>query len=707
MQPLTFGWEFRSPESESWLPAQVPGHVHLDLIRNGIISNPNEKLYEQSCQWVDERDWEYRTAFHFSPSPNLPRVILRFEGLDTIATVLLNGKKIAESESMFVPLEADITHQVKEGENVLTVRFQSAVKTGNKRKAAYFKQEGIGSKTAGFEERAFVRKAPYMSGWDWGPRLVSCGIWKPVTLICRAENEVSSAPSPSAAPMAQLIRNDDEFGQSFEFHQNGRRLWIRGANWIPDTSFPSEINPQRLERILDACHASKINMLRVWGGGLYESDLFYELCRERNILVWQDFLFACSYYPESEEFLKRAASEAREAILRLRKHPNLVLWCGNNENHTMWDAPWHHGDARPDRFYGKIIYEEILPRLVQELDPDRPYIPSSPIGGNKANDDGIGDNHVWDVWHGRGDWRFYEESKSRFASEFGFASAPCMKTWSETLTSTDVAPDHPEVRGHDKTGKPWDVYRGMVELHYPKAETLQDWVYYSQLNQRDAMKAALEHYRRSDFCAGTLIWQANDCWPVQSWSLFDFEARPKAAAFELKRIHDNLLISLQRDKTKVHVHLINDGTADAWGELRIRAVSLESGEMLREEKCLQAASAGSRQRVTTFDLSGLNTRTTLLWAEYGPVNAWSLLVDPKLAAVPEPQPIGIKLEADILTLMLESPVVDLMLTSDGDPTPFESNFITSPAGGELSVRLKQPVSKIELRSLAGHHPVRF
>lgn len=706
---LNQGWEFRQVGTSAWHPAQVPGHVHLDLQRSGIIAEPVTEQHELGCQWVDEADWEYRTRFNWGAEGVAGPIHIRFQGLDTVATVSLNGVEIGKSDNMFVPMSIDVTSHLIEGTNELAVSFESAVGVGKQRREAYFAKEGIMPEVGGFDERAFVRKAPYMSGWDWGPRLVSCGIWKPVELITGPVPSTTSETAGSAPPLATLVRTPDSLGESFEFHQNGKRQWIRGANWIPDSNFPSQLSPARLAQALDACQEAGINMLRVWGGGLYESDLFYELCLERGILVWQDFIFACSYSPDDEAFLASIEAEARAAILRLRRFPNLVIWCGNNENHTMWDAPWHQGASRPSRFYGEVIYEKLLPTLVAELDPGRPYIPSSPTSGTgsgsplKANDEHSGDSHVWDVWHGRGDWRYYEESKTRFASEFGFASAPCLKTWSNAISAIDATPTNPIVRHHDKTGKDWATFKGMVELHYPPAATLEDWIYFSQLNQRDAMRCALEHYRRGDFCSGTLIWQLNDCWPVQSWSLYDCDWRPKAAAFEAKRIHADILLSIEQSKSLMKVHAINDGLVDAWGRLTITAIDLTSGEVLRTSEADFLAKADSRTMAAEFDVAGLNNRQTIITAQFGATSAWRLLTEPKQLALPEPGILNIEIHPDRLCLHVSGPLVDLMLTDEGDPSAFATNFLTLTAPGPHWIRLKREISSVRARSLAGHH----
>ncbi|MGV3722659.1 MAG: glycosyl hydrolase 2 galactose-binding domain-containing protein, partial [Actinomycetota bacterium] len=349
------GYPQPNVQRQRWLPASVPGHVHLDLIANGVIQDPFFRLGELGCRWVDEADWAYRTTFHWSPDPALPRRVLRFEGLDTVCELFLNDERIAAHDSMFLPLEVDVTDRLREGENELRIEFRSAVRTGQERRAAYFAAEGLPNVLERFDERAFVRKAGYMWAWDWGPRLVSCGIWRPVALVEYAarlrsftvrqerlpdgrfrvwsetdaegdaeltlsfgEHTIVSRTSaveeldliidqpqlwwpngmgeqhlyPTAAKLdsgdeirkqiglkaVELRRQPDQFGESFELVVNDRSVWARGANWIPNDSFPSRITPEDYRSQIEACRKLGFSMLRVWGGGLYESEAFYDAC---------------------------------------------------------------------------------------------------------------------------------------------------------------------------------------------------------------------------------------------------------------------------------------------------------------------------------------------------------------------------------------------------------------------------------------------
>jgi beta-mannosidase len=826
---LHSGWEFAQTalvgqkvgfSKTEWLPANVPGHVHLDLVANGIIADPFVRMNELGCQWVDETDWTYRTSFEWTAREHLPRRVLRFEGLDTVCTIFLNGEQVASHDNMFVPLEVDVTDRLQEGRNDVEIRFESASRIGRERMAEYFAQEGLAPDTERFEERSFVRKAQYMFGWDWGPRLVSCGIWKPVALLefearildvhvtqkfreggivelqVRSEvegegvvvhtlegqeplvgdgsillhqpdrwspktptvYEFQSALLPTSADLSfflsseeeldeeeeeegfqmaralwnaaldmlvqnvgivetRLLREKDEYGESFEFAVNGGPVWARGANWIPDHSFPSIVDETRLADRLQKAKDMGFNMLRIWGGGLYESDAFYDLCDQLGILVWQDFPFACAYYPDGEAMQEVMREEAARNIKRLRNHPCLALWCGNNENHEMHFNAWGDREKHPKRYYGAQLYDGMLPEVVRELDPGRDYIASSPIGTppdekvvdekrRGPNADGYGDQHNWDVWHGRGDWRHYSDSKGRFSSEYGFASAAGLKVWENALGEEDWHPRSPVVRWHDKTGKGEDTFHGFVELHYPKSDSLEDWVYYSQLNQRDALRHGVEHYRRSPFCRGSLIWQLNDCWPTQSWAILDSDGTYKALAYELRRLYADLMLSIVRENEIVRVHIANEDDVDYQGVITLKAYSTLTGELLRTAEEVAQLDSNERGVFLETSVEGLPINETVLFASFYYAETWQLLGEPKNTRFNVPGEILASTSEDgYLHLKFQGPVIDLMLSVDGDTAPFRHNFITT-AEGEAWVSIEGRVTRFEARSLAGFHPVR-
>jgi len=411
---------FHRPQIQTadWLLGNIPGHIHRDLVDNGIIADPFTDRHEIGCAWVDDTDWTYQTEFDFQPSDELPTRALRFEGLDTVCAIFLNDDLIASHDNMFVPLELDVSSKLRTGKNSLRVEFKSAVKTGIERRKKFFEEQSLPWDTVWFDERAFVRKAGYMSGWDWGPRLVSCGIWKPVQLLqyrsriksfhvhteplangafrLRTETIVEGDDQPKVQFASQtydgdldivvespelwwpngygaptlheisailesghrvnkkigfrtieLTREPDSQGESFDFVVNEKKIWARGANWIPNDSFPSRITDRDYKRQVETCQELNMNMLRVWGGGLYESDAFYDACDENGILVWQDFPYACSYYPDDDAACASADQEAHYQIERLRDRTSLALWCGNNENLVLWESQWGGKEKSP------------------------------------------------------------------------------------------------------------------------------------------------------------------------------------------------------------------------------------------------------------------------------------------------------------------------------------------------------------------------
>jgi len=461
------------------------------------------------------------------------------------------------------------------------------------------------------------------------------------------------------------------------------------------------------------------NMLRVWGGGLYETDEFYDLCDELGLLVWQDFPFACAYYPDDEPWQHTIRAEAAENIKRLRNHPCLAIWCGNNENlelHTNWGRP----PRRPEHYYGVNHYENVLPEIVKQLDPGRSYISTSPIGEDPNNDGkaekqtgpnsgGFGDQHCWDVWHGRGDWKYYADSTGRFSSEYGFVSSCSTALWSKTIEDVDWDPHSKVVQWHDRTGKGHETFHGYVKLHYPDSITLEDWVYYSQLNQRDALRFGVEHYRRSEFCRGSLIWQLNDCWPVQSWAILDSDGDYKALGYELRRLYDDNLLSIDRDGDKVTVWAMNDGLEPWFSSVTLTASNLTTGEILMEWTGDIELDPDNRMPVLHASIHGLAVPDVLLTAtdEDGAQSTWQLLAEPKSARLPSPEPLIVSTaEEGVLTILCSTPLVDLMLTEDGSPSPFVDNFITMPQAGVFAVRVSRVPDAIEARSLAGEHKIK-
>jgi beta-mannosidase len=689
---------------KTWLPATVPGHVHLDLVKAGAIGDPFFRMQEAGCQWVDEADWTYRATFTVDAERLAARGaqghhFLHFHGLDTLARVYLNDTLLGTAENFFLPYRFDVTDRLQEGENTLRVEFDSALQAGRERAAAYL---GDGTSEHGqqtyfnFPPRAFVRKPQYMFGWDWGPELVSCGIWQPVELITIPDVEIvdwriaytfsdavttaiqvevtvekyTSAPlrvgvalyapgdntpsenlpdapgrytvtlsiphqkvvrwspngsgtqkryllnlrvweileDPTDAPIivahkgvsigfrtAELIQEPDADGKgaSFLFRINGLDTYIKGANWIPDGCFPGAITDAQLRQRLTQARDAGFNMLRIWGGGLYESDTFYSLCDELGLLVWQDFAFSCAMYPDDlPEFRELVRQEAATAVRRLRHHPSLTLWCGGNENVELFENRWS-GAAQATQFFGDKLIHEDFPTVLAAEDPHTPYWPNSPYSGVEgipSKSPAYGDEHYWRVWHAQsgstGDWVHYAESDCRFSSEFGFAAPAGPNAWKQCMVPTDQTVSSLVSHWHDKTRKGYETYLSYIGLHFPKPHTFADLIYYGQANQAEALKFGVEHWRRlKGRCWGTLFWQLNDCWPTHSWSVIDSAGEPKAACYAAKRFYAPLLVSLKQTGATIEAHVVNDTLRSLQGQLVLRLVSCSNGDILQETRC--------------------------------------------------------------------------------------------------------------------------
>ena len=514
----------------------------------------------------------------------------------------------------------------------------------------------------------------------------------------------------------RLLRETDAVGRSFEFEVNGRKVYARGANWIPDDSFVSRASP---ERIKDWPRLG-FNMLRVWGGGLYESEAFYDACDEAGIMVWQDFPYGCMYYPDSDPDVALARDEAAHHVRRLRDRASLALWCGNNENEVMWLGPWGGKETAPPRYYGERIYNEALPQALEAHGNGTDYIRTSPIGFEIENpsiserEERFGDSHYWDVWHGRGDWKFYGESETRFSSEYGFASAPSDDVWRASLAPSDDDPRSADVWWHNKTGKKPEVFTGYVELHYPVARTLEDWTYTSQLNQRDAMRHGVEHFRRSPFCRGSLIWQINDCWPVQSWALEDYHRLLKPAGQEMARVYAAAMVSLVLTETSVEAWLVHDGPAPESGTLRVQTVDTITGEMRELGSSEVSLAPGERLKALELDLSGLDRgrRALVATLDDRPETArWAYLSEPKDMQLGSSS-LSASVEGDRLVVRVEGFVGDLVVWDEADPravlgpwTGLAGRAAVTVAKGTAIFPLGGPVTRLRGRSLAGEHEI--
>jgi beta-mannosidase len=481
----------------------------------------------------------------------------------------------------------------------------------------------------------------------------------------------------------ELIEEPDEEGKTFIFRINDQNVFCKGANWVPADSFLPKVNYEQYFKLLTLAADANFNMLRVWGGGVYEDDHFYNLCDQLGIMVWQDFMYVCAGYPEEEWFLREAEREAMEAVLRLRGHPSIVVWCGNNENQWLHNILWRTRD-KVERLYGSEIYESLLLQVSKFLDPTRPYRPSSPFGGEDASGRHEGDRHNWEVWSQGIDYPAYLKDTGRFISEFGWQAPPTMELLKAYLEDADLTPNSHAFKAHEKQTGGLEVLRALLAIHYPVPDDLSLFVLYGQLNQGDALKTAVTHWRSRMFkTSGCLIWQLNDCWPVISWSLIDYGLNPKAAYFNVKRAFKPVIAPLIVKDDKVTCYVVNETAKQTDFDFTFQVVRF-NGKILYETKKTVHPDAFTSQLVLEVpceELPLLDDCVLTVKLENGGKTVYvdSLTVrEAKDLKLPKPQiqPAIRKIGADKFEVTLASTVYAkaVYLHCEGFRAGFEDNF---------------------------------
>jgi beta-mannosidase len=667
--PLDSGWTLTcarsvgAPPLSAAVPAMVPGTVHTDLLAARLIPDPYLDLNEIAVDWVGRCDWRYELTFDWHDD-GASNVELVCPGLDTFAQVVLNGAIVAETANMNRTYRFDIGGLLREGENTLSILFESAWTRGEALAARYEPRPNNYPGPANL-----MRKMACNFGWDWGPTLVTSGIWKPISLeswsgarIASVRPEVTlhgadghvrahvdideagqgltlrasvagviaalpvgSGPLELAVPqpalwwphglgsqplydlVIELIDNGtvidswsrrigfrslrldtsaDDAGTAFTFVINDVPVYICGANWIPDDCFLPRVTPERYAARIAQAKGANINMLRVWGGGIYETDAFYDACDASGMLVWQDFLFACAAYPEEGDLPAEIEAEARDNIVRLMPHPSLVLWNGNNENIWGW-FDWGWQGVLEGRSWGQGYYLDLLPRLVAELDPTRPYWAGSPYSGSMdihPNDPAHGCSHVWDVWNDIG-YEHYADSVPRFCSEFGWQAPPTWATLAQSVHDDPMTPTSPGVWHHQKATIGNDKLLRGLNGHLPAPADMADmadWHYATQLNQARAIRFGIEHWRsHRPTNMGAVVWQLNDCWPVTSWAAIDGYGRLKPLWYALRAAYHLHLLTIQPRGDALHVFAVNERTLFWRGPVIVKRVRFD-GTILAE-----------------------------------------------------------------------------------------------------------------------------
>ncbi len=780
---LAGSWILIREHDGSSRPMAVPGDIVSSLVESGELKDPYEGQNELDALWAGREEWSLVKRFKLDETAIEAKSLrIELESIDTVAEVFLNRRLLAKSKNMFVPFRADIKDAARSGINELRVLIKSPEKAAAEEVARLPYPVPASTYPVSSPHRNLVRKAQCMSGWDWGPCLLSGGVYGGARIVsvngpelvglsartrrlegsawelaCELTVETAEAgpvalrvaaagssaelvldlppgrssqlialaverpelwwpaghgvqalyelvasvsrpgsasgdedgpgclgdapalPVPEAASERRIrvgfrelrLRNEpDADGRSMAVEVNGRPIFLKGANWIPQDALPSRWTAEGTRSLIDQALAANMNCLRVWGGGRYESDAFYGYCDEKGVLIWQDFMFACATYPATPEFLGEAEAEARAQIARLKHHPSIALWCGNNED--LGAIGWYdESRASPARYivdYDRLN-EGVLGRLVRELDPDRPWWPSSPSAGpgdysDNWHADGAGDMHYWAVWHEGKPFSAYLDIRPRLCSEFGFQSLPSPETVATFVATGDTATGC----SVDGRADPADlnVTSSVMEHHqrHPRGNELimttmlryfrmpkgfEETLYLSQAQQALAIGTAVAYWRStSPRCMGTLYWQLNDVWPCASWSSLEYGGRWKLLHYEARRFFAPAAPFAHVKNGVLYAGASYDGPGSLGARLRLRAMSFSGETLLERESSVLLSSpaaatvwklpldelpASPRECFCVVDLeveeatAGSDGRGTL--PDVAPNRSWLFLTEPK------------------------------------------------------------------------------
>ncbi|MDR3625708.1 MAG: hypothetical protein P4L45_02690 [Ignavibacteriaceae bacterium] len=666
---LKADWTFKQADSANWYPANVPGCVHTDLMNNKLIDDPFFGTNEQKQQWIGKTDWDYKTTFNV-PDNLLENknIELIFDGLDTYADVYLNDVLVLSADNMFRTWKIPCKNLLKPAGNVLRIHFKNVFEVDMpKMENAPFKLlDSPNCDQSDTMLAMYSRKAQFHYGWDWGPRLITCGIWKDVYLegwnefkienvgivqknVSKDKADISATinvksdvdklvlitakvdgfkyvnqkfqlkKGENAIPAVfemknpdlwwtnglgkqylyifnfnvraedgyndsniqkigirslEIIRDKDSLGRSFYVKLNGIPVFMKGANYIPQDNFQNRVTSERYEHMIKSAADAHMNILRVWGGGIYENNEFYEMCDKYGVLVWQEFIFACSMYPADSLFLDNVKNEVLDNVTRIRNHACLALYCGNNENVVGW-YNWGWKKKYPPNIQAEFengmhkLYNETIPNAIRELDSTRYYLYTSPSADFNGVTPAEGDIHYWGVWHGKEPFENFNKNIARFVSEYGFQSYPEynaikkftapeeMQLHSETMLS------HQRCMADNRKDKEYGnrLIQWYMERQYKKPKDFESFLYTSQVLQAEGIKAGIEAHRRNmPFCMGTMYWQLDDCWPAASWSSIDYYGNWKALQYYAKREYGTFLLSFVKGSNKVNIFIVSDST---------------------------------------------------------------------------------------------------------------------------------------------------
>lgn len=789
-------WQINDDGEYSFV-GNVPGNVQSDLVSQKLKPHPYVGLNEKYMKDLENKSWTYVKEFKLNNLPKEENVELVFEGIDTLSDIYLNKKYLGKTEDMFLEYRFNIKDLLKKGKNVIKVHIKSPVKEPKI-------LEQFHGKIGATEEsiRPYIRKAQYSYGWDWGIRLVTSGIWRPVYIEsynkvrltgCTAHlekmsgrngkvrvsgyvmsfakitvpenykvevringkttsefpvehegkdlkfdgklllkdirlwfpngmgeqylysfefklkyegNEVYSQKKKIGLRTVNLIKEKDSEGESFIFAINGKKMFAKGANWIPADNILPWIKQEDYKKLLNMAKKANMNMLRVWGGGIYEDEQFYTLCDELGIMVWQDFMFACAEYPDHLKWFRRLCNkEVREIVRKLRYHASIVLWCGNNENNWGFEEwPFMQNMVNSEHL-GNKLYLRDFPLICSKEDPSRPYWPSSPFGGSKANSFEYGDCHIWNVWSWWIDYKAYADTNGRFISEFGFQSSPDPKTITFFAKKEEQEIFHPVILNHNKQVEGQERILRFINTHFGLVTDFETFVYLSQINQAEAMKFGVEHWRERKYrTAGTLYWQYNDSWPVFSWSAIDYFKRPKALYYYSKKFYADILpiARYEHSEQSVKVIVVNDHCEDEIASILLEIWSVDGKRIWRKNYKNIRILKDSVSVIDTISIERIPAKITSNMVMYISAQCnekeydnYFLIDDFRNMSLLDPE-LSYSREGDFLVFQCKKPVFGVYIETDEDCIISDNYFTLVPSSKKI---VKFPSDKLKVKSL--------
>lgn len=682
---LNEGWLLRltdQPEASA-LQVRVPGSVQEELVRSGLLPDPYYGTNEHDVQWVGEKNWQYERTWEIAELDPNSTYRLHFEGLDTYADVWLNDTLILRADNMFRAWKIPVNGILRAGTNLLRVAFTAPItKLEPEIKDFPYNLNQTSVNDTGTPRVAnFARKAQFQFGWDWGLRLVTVGIWRPIWLeswadarledvqyhqntlapevatmrvdvntgtrqpgnyeirvrnaddgriftkraLLPTETEVSMDfriekprywwPNGHGTPnryhlicelwrdgelidtqhrkiglrTVELVQQGDSLGTSFYFKINGRPVFIKGAAYIPQDAILTRITPEQKTQLLTQSQAAHMNLIRVWGGGIYEDEHFYDQCDSLGLMVWQDFMFACAAYPSFPAFMDNIEAEVRQNVRRLRHHPSIIKWCGNNEvflamRNWGWQNQFNIKGSNEMAMFQSYddIFNGLIPRILAQEDPERPYTHSTPTSSwTKADQIGHGTLHYWGVWHGPDDFSGYETKVGRYMNEYGFQSFPNMATIAAFADSSQWALDSPVMNHHQKSYIGNGLIGKFTAKYGEPANTFEAFVEQSQWVQYEGIRRAIiAHRLHWGYCMGTTFWQLNDCWPGPSWSAIDYYGRPKVLFRELPNLFAPVVAAAVGSPKSPQLAIISDRPSAAIVVLKWQRSRADGGGMM-------------------------------------------------------------------------------------------------------------------------------